>query len=99
MRVLTPETTSSMMRDRGSMRKAASALKGPEEIQVKTIFSTALGASGGSFKNSRKIATVTRKLRPTAREPMVPTTPFGRLLPNRPLTKKPMKGNRGISQT
>ena len=34
MRVLTPETTSSMIRDRGSIRKATETLKGPEAIQV-----------------------------------------------------------------
>ncbi len=98
MRVLTPETTSSMIRDRGSIRKATETVKGPEAIQVYITFSTAWTPSG-SFRNSRKIATVTRKLRPTAADPMVPTTDLGRLFPTRPLIKKPMRGKRGISQT
>ena len=74
-------------------------MKLPAEIQVNITFWTPARASWGSFRNSRKMATVSRKLRPTAVEAMIPTTFLGNFFPNRPLIKKPMRGNVGISQT
>ncbi len=43
-----PETTSSMISDSGSIKKAASAEKLPAEIQVNITFCTALGHQGAA---------------------------------------------------